>query len=235
VDFEFCPTLEELVSSRRTVGKSGRVYDNLAALTTVNSLHALRALLLDLKPVNTLEVGLSFGGSALTIAASHRDLGHTAARQHVAIDPFQRTVWDSTGLLGLERAGLHDYVEFREQPSAIALGDLAGHGRTFDFIYVDGSHRLDDVFVDAYFALRLLAPQGVVVFDDAPTDAVSSVLRFIEINFSTWATEMDLTPFRSKNSSMVKYAIAKTLGRVQQRAFRRIGDEPSWDADVRLP
>jgi hypothetical protein len=152
--------------------------------------------------------------------------------QHVAIDPYQRSVWDNSGLLGLERAGLREYVEFHEQLSAVTLAALAAQGRTFDLIYIDRSHRFDDVFVDAYFSLRLLASRGVVMCDDSSTREVGRVLRFIERNLSSWVTELDLSSYRGSDASW-RYQIARRLGRVQLRAFRRIGDEPSWDARLR--
>ena len=220
------------MTSRRAVGQSGKVFEGLSALTTVNNLHVLRALMMESKPATTLEVGLSFGGSALTIAATHRDLGHGARQQHVAIDPYQRSVWDNSGLLGLDRAGLRAYVEFHEQLSAVTLPALAAQGRTFDLIYIDGSHRFDDVFVDAYFSLRLLAANGVVMFDDCSTTEVGTVLRFIERNLSAWVTELDLTSYRGGDVSW-RYQVARRLGRVQLRAFRRTGDEPSWDAGLK--
>lgn len=232
MDFSFCLPLQELISSRRTVGQSGKVFEGLSALTTVNNLRVLRALMMESKPTNTLEVGLSFGGSALTIAATHRDLGHAAGRQHVAIDPYQRSVWDNSGLLGLDRAGLREYVEFHEQLSAFTLASLAAQGRTFDLIYIDGSHRFDDVFVDAYYSLRLLASRGVVMFDDCSTREVGTVLRFIERNLGGWVTELDLSSYRDGDASW-RYQLARLLGKVQLRAFRRIGDEPSWDARLR--
>lgn len=36
---DFCPVLPELVQSRRAVGRTGRVYEGLAALSTINNLH----------------------------------------------------------------------------------------------------------------------------------------------------------------------------------------------------
>lgn len=36
----------------------------------------------------------------------------------------------------------------------------------FDMIYIDGSHETLDVVVDAHNSLRLLAPDGVIIFDD---------------------------------------------------------------------
>jgi predicted O-methyltransferase YrrM len=37
---------------------------------------------------------------------------------------------------------------------------------TFDFIYIDGSHKAKDVLTDACMAWHLLKPEGVLVFDD---------------------------------------------------------------------
>ncbi len=37
---------------------------------------------------------------------------------------------------------------------------------TYDFIYIDASHRADDTFVDAYYAAKMLKTNGVLIFDD---------------------------------------------------------------------
>jgi predicted O-methyltransferase YrrM len=47
-----------------------------------------------------------------------------------------------------------------------ALVDLADEGARFQLIYVDGSHFGLDVLVDAALSWQLLAPGGVIVFDD---------------------------------------------------------------------
>ena len=51
-------------------------------------------------------------------------------------------------------------------PSANALAEFASKGRKFDFIYIDGSHTRDDVFVDALLSWKLLNVNGVLIFDD---------------------------------------------------------------------
>ena len=102
-----------------------------------------------------MEVGLSFGGSALAFAASHRDLGHPPTRQHVAFNPYQQSDWDNAGLAILGRAGLDGFVDVRLQTlQPTGLAALFDGGHRFDLIYVDGSHLFEDVFVDAYFSLR---------------------------------------------------------------------------------
>jgi cephalosporin hydroxylase len=233
VSLAFCPGLDEIYQTRRIVGRSGRVFENLGALSTVNNLAILRSLMLERRPQTTLEIGLSFGGSALTIAASHRDLKRPAARQHVAIDPFQATVWDDAGVLALERNSLIGYVEVCRQPSATALAAMVAEGRTFDLIYVDGSHLFEDVFVDAYFGFRLLSDTGILLFDDCTNTHVAKVLRFIETNWAELAAEVDLGPYRAGGASL-RRRLAGRLGFVQLRAFRRTAPfSREWDAEFR--
>ncbi len=84
---------------------------------------------MELKPRLTLEVGLSFGGSALVFTASHRDLGREPKGQHTAIDPCERQVWDDCGLVATERAGLSGYLDFGAGPSSLELPKLITEGR----------------------------------------------------------------------------------------------------------
>lgn len=37
---------------------------------------------------------------------------------------------------------------------------------TYDFIYIDASHKSDDTFVDAYYCHRMLKVGGILIFDD---------------------------------------------------------------------
>lgn len=232
MDFGFCPELDSLLRSRKTVGESGRVYEGLVALSTTNNLEVLRGLMLERKPERTLEIGLSFGGSALLIAATHRDLNRSPAAQHVAIDPFQKTVWDNAGVASLRRAALDRYVDVRAQFSSIALPQLLDQGRSFDLIYVDGSHLFEDVFVDLYFAVRLLAPSGIVLFDDCSDPHVAKVMRFVVTNWSGWVREIDLSAQRADGRS-VRYRIARQLGKIQLRAFTRVGEPRDWNSPLR--
>lgn len=233
MDFSFCRELDTLLRSRRTVGRSGRVFDGLGALSTAHNLEVLRSLMLEREPQQTLEVGLSFGGSALTIAASHRDLGRPAAAQHTALDPYQHSVWDGAAEVLLQSAGLAGYVDVRRQYSAVALAQLLDQQRTFDLIYVDGSHLFEDVFVDAYFGFRLLSNTGLILFDDCTTEHVAKVLSFVATNWPAWVDEIDLSKYRADGRSW-RYQAGRRLGKVQLRAFRRIASETrAWDSPLR--
>jgi hypothetical protein len=232
--FEFCPALQQLLDARAFRGRSGKEFTALGSLSSFNNLHTLRGLMLGLKPARTLEIGLCFGGSGLVFTASHRDLGHAPVRQHLVLDPFQSGVWDDCGIQVIERAGLAGYMDFRPAFSSLELPRLVGEGASFDLVYVDGSHLVEDVFVDAYFVTRLLAEGGVVSFDDSADPHVHKVLRFLRTNCGAGLEEIDLAPYRADRGRSLRYRAARMLGKVQMTAFRRVGNiTRSWNAPFR--
>lgn len=229
--FEFCPVLIELLLSRQAVGKSGKVFSDLGALSTRNNLLTLHRLFVETKPERTLEIGLSFGGSALLFTSAHRALGRLPAAQHIALDPFQETVWDSTGIMAVERAGLGGYLDFRPAFSAFELPRLIEQGDRFGLVYVDGSPLFEDAFVDAYFIARLLSEGGIVAFDDSSAKDIRKVIRFIRSNMRPSLAEVDLVPYRNRSKTNLPYRLARHLGKIQLTAFRRVGPAArEWNA-----
>jgi predicted O-methyltransferase YrrM len=230
----YCPVLAEMASSRCATGRSGKSFKNIESLSSLNNLIVLRSLMQELKPERTLEVGLSFGGSCLVFAASHRDLGHVPARQHIVLDPFQKEVWDDAGLLAVEKAGLTGYTDFRSSFSAIELPKLVFAVERVGLIYIDGSHLFEDVFIDAFYAIRLLAEGGVIAFDDCSLPDVDKVIRFVQKNLCGSMVELDLSTYRSDGGRGLRYRVGGWLGRRQLRAFKRTGEVVRpWNAPFR--
>ena len=227
---DYCPELARLYAAGRTAGASGKEFD-LGSCSTVNNLAILRNLCLTFKPSRTLEVGLASGGSCLAIATFHRETLGRPERRHLAIDPFQTSHWDQAGIGAVQRAGLADYVEVREALSCWQLPKLAEEGCQFDLVYIDGSHLCEDVFVDAYFVVRLLSSQGIVAFDDCRDPHVAKVIKFLRTNLKASLPEIDLSPYREDRGKSFKYQLARRLGRTQMTAFRRAGEVArAWDA-----
>lgn len=230
----FCPELCRALEARTATGRSGKVFDGLTALSSVNNLVVLRKLFLELKPRRTMEIGLCFGGSCLVFTAGHRELGRAPEQQHIALDPFQSEAWDDCGLLAVERAGLAGYLDFRPRFSHSELPRLLDQKASFDLVYVDGSHLFEDVFIDLFYVSRLLAPDGVMVFDDSPDPHVQKVLRFLRANLGASFQELDLGRFRTDGGRSVKYRVAKRLRRNQMTAFQRVGPAVrEWNAAFR--
>jgi predicted O-methyltransferase YrrM len=227
---DFCPELVRIYSAGYVVSPSGKRFDT-GGCSTVNNLLVLRNVFRSLRPRRTMEVGLAFGGSCLTFAALHQEAGAETRRQHVAIDPFQTSVWERLGILAVERAGLAGYVEVREELSCLQLPKMVEHGEEYGMVYVDGSHLFEDVFVDAYFACRLLSEGGIMLFDDCRIPQVKKAIRFLRSNMTDCLEDVDLGPFREDQGRSLKYRAARALNEVQMTAFKRIGPAArKWDA-----
>jgi hypothetical protein len=64
----------------------------------------------------------------------------------------------------IERSGAAHKVRLFEMRSDVALCTLPRS--SYDFIYIDGSHRGADVLSDAVLSFRLLKRAGLLIFDD---------------------------------------------------------------------
>jgi predicted O-methyltransferase YrrM len=120
-----------------------------------------------------LEIGSYEGRSAVWLLDSI--LTHPTS-ELVCIDSFdcvglydERYGFSTSGVEARLRRNLAAYGQkvrlFREHSRRLlASGEFEED--TFDFAYVDGSHRVDDVLIDGLLAWRLLRVGGVLVFDD---------------------------------------------------------------------
>lgn len=231
---DFCPVLRDMVAERSAVGESGKHFDGMGALSTVNNLLVLRRFMMSRRPDRTLEIGLCYAGSALAIAASHKELGRGHTAHHLAIDPYQRQVWDNCGRLNLQRAGLSDHVSIEEDLSCNVLPRLMASGRKFDLIFVDGSHIFEDVFVDAYYSLRCLKTNGVIIFDDCTNHHVKKVIKFLKANMMDSVTEFNLNSYRDVPRAAWVHNLARASHNLQLRAFRLVGSPVRpWNARYR--
>lgn len=69
-----------------------------------------------------------------------------------------------------------DRIEKIKARSADALAELGLHKRRFDLAYIDGSHRAVDVYTDGVLTWPLIAPGGIVIFDDYQWDEMPKPL-----------------------------------------------------------
>lgn len=214
------------------LGRTGRQIST-APNSSENNIRILTALVDALRPERTLEVGLALGCSALAIADRHRAANATPTGQHVAIDPFQDSVWDDCGVLAIDAAGLAPYCSIVRDFSWKALPRLCESGMDFGLLYIDGSHLFEDVFLDFFYCARLVSLGGVVLFDDASDRHVAKVVRFVRRNMRHAFREIDLEAHRGTRSmsDRLKYRAARALGRTQMAAFERTGDPVRpWDS-----
>jgi len=221
------------------IGATGKAFKNLSARSSVGNLITIYNLFEEVQPNYTLEIGMAFGLSTLLFSDLHNkklknlhdDLKNPQVKDsklHYAIDPFQSSVWDSTGLCTIKDYGFQNLLCFHESFSCFVLPQLLQEKKQYGMIYIDGSHLFEDVFIDFYYASLLLADNGILLFDDCSSIQVLKVVKFIKRNLSDYLEEIDLTKYRGYCSTVdkSKYQLGRFLGKVQARAFRKIKPLP---------
>jgi predicted O-methyltransferase YrrM len=114
-----------------------------------------------------LEVGAARGFS--TVA-----LGHVAS-QLVTIEPGGWVCPLSELVANLDREGLDDAVEILSGFSTEIMPLLVAQGFKYDLIFIDGDHAAETLEKDVLYALRLLAPGGILACHDYLEDCCVDV------------------------------------------------------------
>lgn len=122
----------------------------------------------------TLEIGFAYGKSGAYIMSATRS-------RHVAIDPWQAS-FDDRGLKNIEKLGLGAELVLHRDYSHAVLPALLKAGERFDFVFIDGDHKFDSIFVDFYYADLLLERGGFIVLDDTWMRSTSLVASFVASN-----------------------------------------------------
>jgi predicted O-methyltransferase YrrM len=218
------PVLEQIIATKQVESSQGQQYP-LNSNVSPDEGKFLQGLISDLKPQNTLEIGLAYGISALFICDA---LAAIPQAHHIIIDPMQSRGWHGIGLSNLERAGHKDLIEFHELPSHIALPQLESKGVKVDFAFIDGWHTFDHTLIDFFLVDRLLKVGGVVAIDDANLAPIRKVCRFI-------ATNRDYEPWRSLSvgESSFKQQLLTKLSPITSR-LRRVFRSEFIEPDTSL-
>jgi predicted O-methyltransferase YrrM len=219
--------LADLYKTGECRGRSGKTI-KASGLSSPNNLLTIRNLILEKKPRKTLEVGLAYGGSAVTILRSLADGILDGNFEHSAIDPGQEG-FDYAGVEIVSRIGLQANFHFYDGPSDLILPKLAESGERFDLIYIDGYHIFENVFVDMYYSLKILKNGGVILFDDCVDKHIKKVIGFMAANFTGIVQKFPLEKYEPHKSWIKK--IANKLGYRQMQAFEKKAEMPRvWNA-----
>ena len=163
--------------------------------------------------MQTIEIGLGYGISALHICESLLTNGNPAAR-HVVLDPNQSQRFSDCGLQVLEEAGVRQFVEHHSELSEIALLQFLREGRRFDLGFVDGNHRFDGVFLDLFYLGRLIRRGGILILDDYDLPGVRRAISFFVTNLG-WTVEDTIDDYA---------VVLRTAAQAEKRDFRYFVD-----------
>jgi predicted O-methyltransferase YrrM len=178
----------------------------------------------------TLEIGFAFGLSCLQICRGLLRAGGRDPR-HLAIDPTESAHWRNAGRRLIERAGAAEMTELIEEESQLVLPRLASQGRSFSFdlAFIDGDHRFDPVFIDLFFAHRLVRPGGLIVVDDMWMPPIRLAVAYFETNLG-----LELVPdaipdgFRWRRRRRLVKGVPSGFGTTAVLRRPPLGDRP-WD------
>lgn len=216
-------------------------YALMAALTR----HVLRGK----KAGRVLEIGSWAGASAITFGAVIQELG-IPDREIVCVDPWEEYFGEEDSSLhyrnmnaatvtgeiqnlfhhNVKACGLEGMIHVRKAYSREALPEMEND--SFDLVYIDGSHKKDEVLYDLWQAKRLVKCAGLICGDDL------ELLKFeIDPEAHQVAVEKDLD-FVADPRSGIKYhpgvteAIAAVFSDVWQKhglwCVERSGEQ--WSA-----
>lgn len=155
---------------------------------TLSDYECLNRLARAEKATRTIETGLCLGFSALAFLEAGCAIDDHV---HVAIDPFESSVWGNAGIRAVREAGLSNRFEFFEEPSQLVLPSLLRDGRGFDMGFIDGNHRFEHAFIDLYYLSRLVRPGGLIVVDDADMAPVGLAVSYFLTNMGCRSVLMD--------------------------------------------
>lgn len=171
--------LEQVLATGQVTGENGEPL-TLHSHIEPEQGEFLQQLIREISAVTTLEVGVGYGISGLFICDA---LGETPDARHYLIDPMQHSEWwHGAGLKNLRDAGFGHMIDFREQPSHIALPQLETEGVKLDFAFIDGWHTFDHTLVDFFLVDKLLRPGGILAMDDTQWPSIRKTCRYIATN-----------------------------------------------------
>ena len=189
------------------------------------------------RAVRTLETGCGSGLSALfileAIVANGAGLG-----AHVIMDPEQDSFFQGMGKRLIKDAGAWENVEFHQERSQIVMPQMWAESRIFDAAYIDGDHKFDGVFCDAYYAHRLLKPGGILIIDDVWMDAVWLTCHFLEESYRYENIGELRTGYSSAGADARiddSFTYGKAKNRPSIRAYRKPLTEVAEDDSYNLP
>ena len=173
--------MAEMYSASQLRGTEGDQPINLVSITRISIAQGaqINRIIRQSEIIKSLEIGFAYGFSTVWILDALRS---RIGSRHIAIDPFEITLFCGIGLEQVKRLSTAPVFEWIAEHSIHALSRLIKSGEKFDFIFIDGNHRFDDILVDFYLSDQLISPGGLMVFDDVWMPSVQTVINFILTN-----------------------------------------------------
>lgn len=137
----------------------------------------LQLIIDEIKPINSVEIGLAYGVSSLFILDALNKMERQGV--HYVFDPYQEKDWRDIGLSNIKKAGFENRVKFYQVPSFYGIQLLSQEGIRIQFAFIDSHKIFDQLLVDFFLLNSILDIGGVIVFDDCGFPGIRKLARLI--------------------------------------------------------
>jgi predicted O-methyltransferase YrrM len=173
---EIHPILRKVLESKKITDLNGKVRDFDSGISEEEAL-ALARIVVDTKAKISIETGLAYGSSAITMCSEankmHRD------NIHYAVDPNQLSEYGGAAIAMIKEAGLQNNLTHLNGASHEELPELIKKGVQIDCAFIDGWHTFDYTLIDFFLIDKMLKEGGLIAFHDMYGLAKQKVLRYI--------------------------------------------------------
>jgi predicted O-methyltransferase YrrM len=136
------------------------------------------------RPLRTAEVGFAEGFSTMYLLAALHSNGRGV---HIAIDPFEDSLFYGMGLQKVKEAGAKQRFRFLPVKSVAGLPMLSGERQPVEITFIDGDHRYDSAFTDFILSDEICPKDGYIILHDPWMHSIQKVISFIERNRADYA------------------------------------------------
>lgn len=146
------------------------------------------------RPLRVLEVGVFEGRSVAFLMEYVPKSTVVALDHHVLKKGWTSTQgitleWDTEDAFDENTARYGKRVEKIVAPSAVGLARLVDEKREFDVIYIDAGHTEEEALTDSRLAWDMLAPDGLLIWDDFLLDLERAEFRPTCFGICKWLQE----------------------------------------------
>ncbi len=99
----------------------------------------------------------------------------------ISIDPYQKRKWNNYGKKIIKHLNLQDRHKLIEDYPLIGLPKLLKY--KFDFIYLNGNNRFDELIIYFFYAIKLMDINGIIIITNALTVSSQKFIKFVDNNY----------------------------------------------------
>ena len=102
------------------------------------------------------------------------------------------TDWHGIGMRKVEELKMESFFKLIPQHNYYAFADLIRENQKFDFIFIDGDHRFECVFMDMSLSDYILSQNGYIVLHDLWLPSIKKIVKYYKNNRTDYQIQTDL-------------------------------------------